>query len=627
MSDGCLQGLDRGARQNPGDLDAQARLVLERVRRGREIRAQDLIIALRTQKREEVLNLLTGANIPENERAVLFVREIRNHYREARATLDYYELVDGDDLLAPDEAFVIEVLLDHLGSHPEHIEAIGQMQKPVLQLIPVYAHEGAGFQRMVEAIDAHRRGGQLDTTVDPDLAERWGMNEEVSPNHRRILGWQVAITEGQTVLPEESNPYAGQRLENQLEQWQQDCTRRGLRLCDKRAYALLKMQELRQSDEAIPLAEVGVFLCWTVLEDLSRESGSFVPGGYLLRSMSVSFLAIHPQTEGEIHPMDWPSTCRFRPSVVIDISNKLRFSRFLTQLPEQAQAALDLHDGLGWLRLGEDIPEAERDEAAPDVKRVMAILNSHLQNNEVHRMAIGRMEHPVVQLEPVFEEGLEGLGFIRLLQCFDSQRGDDRETNLVVSMGQGMFGLNRSPSLVVPMCQEALGIVDYFDKTGILNQRQISPEHFPRIIGWKIAVTEGVSVISENELIGQELHEQKRQWNSKYGSQGLHLPNPIRYLLLQMEGRSRGHIDPEHWSVLEEIDLVESWVSDGCWHANKVNISGYRPGSAGHNARYRPTVVIGVEQEIGDKGSDTNLASSLRGWLRGKMRELLGYFK
>lgn len=327
MSDRGLRGIERRW-QRTGAVEDEASYLGERIRAG-ELSTRALVRAallgspaarlitddfneseledLSQEDMNEVFRLVFGGiEIPERTRE--FLGNIVQHDREARATIDHYGLVEKGDKAPPDRATALKVLMDDLRSTPEHFEAINQMQRPVLQLIPVYEPEGTGFQKMVNALDAHQREGQINTYVRNELRTRWRMTEE---SRGKIVGWQVAVTEGAKVLPQESNPYAGQRLEDQLTQWQQDCKRRNLQLCDKRFYNLLQMQEIRTAPPGTPLGQLGIDPeNWTILEDSTRQTGSLVPYGRWF-AYRVSFYGFDPDVQYV--------GARFRPSVVVDM--------------------------------------------------------------------------------------------------------------------------------------------------------------------------------------------------------------------------------------------------------------------------------------------------------------------
>ena len=302
MSDVELRNLERRFRQTDAP-DDEGRLLTARVRAG-QLPNRVLLRAalfgspaarlavgvssegdtedLTQEEMNEVLQLVfRDTEIPARTRE--FLDHLVRHDHEARATLSHYEIVQEGDKAPPDTATALKALMDNLRSNQNHREAINQMQRPVLQLIPVYEPEGVGFQRMVGAIDAHRRGDQINTFVWLELQNRWGMNAEVPG---KIVGWQVAVTEGAKVLPRESNRFLErngriQRLEDQLNQWQEYCKQQGLQLCEKGGYALLQMQETRQAAPGTPLNEMGLDPeNVTYLGDRTRQPGSFVPSGY-----------------------------------------------------------------------------------------------------------------------------------------------------------------------------------------------------------------------------------------------------------------------------------------------------------------------------------------------------------
>lgn len=320
-----------------GNVDDERRFLAERVRQG-QLSNRVLLRAalfgspaallaiggspeaddspLTQDEMNEVLRLVFGGiDLPQRTRE--FLENIVQHDREARSTLTHYELVQARDKAPPDSATALKALMDDLKENQNHREAIAQMNRPVLQFVPVYEPEGAGFQRMVNAYNSHipqrlreileERG--LDPTFTwQDLQARWEMNSE-TPG--KVVGWQVAVVEGAKVLPRGSNPYAGQPVEEQLTQSREDARRQDLQLCDKKKYDLLQMREIQQATPETPLEQLGIDpQNWTILEDPTREHGSFVPSGNWSGSQ-VYFDVSNPGSQDE--------DARFRFAVVVDI--------------------------------------------------------------------------------------------------------------------------------------------------------------------------------------------------------------------------------------------------------------------------------------------------------------------
>jgi hypothetical protein len=264
---------------------------------------------LSQEEMDEVLRLVfRGVDVPERTRA--FLNNIDQQDREARATLNHYELVQEGDKEPPDSATALKALMDDLREHSSHREAIAQMQNPTLQLIPVYTPEGPSFFRLINAIDAHRREGQYETSVSNHLLARWRAYSDVPG---KITGWQVAVTEGAKDLPRESNRFLErngqvQRAEDQLYQWQFYCQEHELELCDNRSYALLQMQEIRQAAQ-VTLYGMGIDQGnETILKDLTRGPNSDLTIG--------SWASSHVQI-AELHRDSRYDNFRFRPAVVV----------------------------------------------------------------------------------------------------------------------------------------------------------------------------------------------------------------------------------------------------------------------------------------------------------------------
>jgi len=310
MADERLREITR--RAAGGDQDAEAQLAVERIRGGQEITTHDFVAVLRSQTKADVVTLLSVANIPEGEKALLFLREIYDRCREAYITLMHYGIVDNEEIDALLLLNATDALLNHLTENPRHFAEIGKMIKPTLQLIPVYKPKGAGFQRMVTALDARRRPGQQETLIISDVRTRWGMppmGEENTATLAKITRWQITVVEGAKVLPRVSNSY-GERLEDQVSKWQKDCKNKGLRLCDRQSYILLQMQELRLTNEQTPLEEAGIdHIPFTSLDDSTGEVESLFRGCW--SGFQVSFSGGHPE--------DRSGYAHFRPSIVVDI--------------------------------------------------------------------------------------------------------------------------------------------------------------------------------------------------------------------------------------------------------------------------------------------------------------------
>lgn len=270
---------------------------------------------------EKVLRLVFGSiNMPRGIRE--FLSNIVQHDRRAREMLSHYELVQKDDVSPPDSAIALKALMDDLREHPAHRKAINEMLTPVFQLVPVYESEGAGFQRLIQAINTHQVQAhqvhplaphQENTSVSSRLRARWEMDTDASG---KIIGWQVVVIEGAKNLPWEYNRFLEkygrvQVLEDQLSQWREYCQEQGLRLCNNKWYALLQMQEIWQAPESTPLIELGMDLeSMTILEDSIAQSGSFFSSG-LCREGQVIFLVINPRERVQY--------ARFRLAVVVDL--------------------------------------------------------------------------------------------------------------------------------------------------------------------------------------------------------------------------------------------------------------------------------------------------------------------
>jgi hypothetical protein len=303
MSDSRLRDLERRW-QASGAVEDEGALLLERVRAGQLEHWTLIQMALLGNPGARFAeSVLETENFP---RAREFLGNILQHDQDGRATLAHYELVEEGDKAPPDTGTALEALFDHLKNNPGHVEAINQMQKPVLQLIPVYKPEGAGFQRMVNALDNHPREGQVNTYVRDELNPRWGMNGE-TPG--KIVGWQVVVVEGDKELSEERNPHWNESIGEQLRLWQEECAQRDLELSNNRSYALLQMREIMTAPAGTPLTQLGIDPnTFTVLKDPTRQAGSLVPSGDWFE-VGARFLESNPGGQAE--------AARFRPAVVV----------------------------------------------------------------------------------------------------------------------------------------------------------------------------------------------------------------------------------------------------------------------------------------------------------------------
>lgn len=319
MSDDAgLRDIERRSQQT-GAIDDEARLLSERIRAG-QVQQWELI--QRALSGDPVARLV--ASVPDTDnlpRIREFLNNLAQHDQEARATLTHYELVQEGDKTPPDTATALTALMDDLRSNQNHREAINQMQRPVLQLVPVYEPEGVGFQRMISAFDDRGRVGQRESYVYDDLMARWGMSGAAG----KIVRWQVVVVEGAKELDQASNPHAGDPLEvesngeltGQLPSWRKHCRDRDLQLCDNRSYELLQMQEFRQAPEGTPLEQLGIdpqridHQTGTVLEDTTRLPGSEVTLGNWYQDR-----VFFREYRRLVFPLN---DVRFRPMVVIDI--------------------------------------------------------------------------------------------------------------------------------------------------------------------------------------------------------------------------------------------------------------------------------------------------------------------
>ena len=204
----------------------------------------------------------------------------------------------------------LKALMDHLQVNPHHLEAINNMHRPVYQLVPVYDHEGAGFRRLVNAIDAHVREGQGETYVRPQLQNVWEMITE----NTMIVDWQVVVTEGKKELAEKSTPFLGngKNVLDVYTDFKSYCEQQGLQLCSKESYSLLQMQQIRQSPSDTLIEELGIDTKGnTLLSDDDDGNMHSIPIGAWDRSLVVAFSVEPPGNPSE--------RMRFRPSVVVKV--------------------------------------------------------------------------------------------------------------------------------------------------------------------------------------------------------------------------------------------------------------------------------------------------------------------
>lgn len=243
------------------------------------------------------------------------------------------------------------------------------------------------------------------------------------------------------------------------------------------------------------------------------------------------------------------------------------FSRFLERLPQQIQAARELHDRYPWLR-GDEVPEEHRDVSRPTPERALSTLSAHLETHPLHRDAIRNMQEPTVQLEPIFKPGEESAGFRRITNAMDARQGAPRRTEIWEQL------------------QNRWNIPDEV------------PQGQGQVIGWNVVVTEGKKNLprENNPWAGQRLDRQLQQWLERDGVHGLHLPNRVRSIISNMgellrDGRSG--IDTDGWALLEDpTQTTGSLVANASWDGGRVRFNGNRPGNRNRPSRLRSSVVV-----------------------------------
>ncbi|MBU1019046.1 hypothetical protein KJ764_03700 [Patescibacteria group bacterium] len=165
-------------------------------------------------------------------------------------------------LIKPDMELVqkptLELVMKLMNLTPEQAQVILKMQDPRLE----FALEDMPFANYVEAINTNKKRGQIDTYVDSDLG--WG-KRPVQQEGQVI--WTPSI--GESAQEIEENPWAGQRLGNQVAQWDQSRPD-WLQSQGRESYSI---RQLRAIEGGNPLDQRN----WSILRDPTQQE--WVPGG------------------------------------------------------------------------------------------------------------------------------------------------------------------------------------------------------------------------------------------------------------------------------------------------------------------------------------------------------------
>ncbi|MFH1299383.1 MAG: hypothetical protein ABII07_06205 [Patescibacteria group bacterium] len=165
-------------------------------------------------------------------------------------------------LIKPDMELVqkptLELVMKLMNLTPEQAQVILKMQDPRLE----FALEDMPFANYVEAINTNKKRGQIDTYVDSDLG--WG-KRPVQQEGQVI--WTPSI--GESAQEIEENPWAGQRLDNQVAQWDQSRPD-WLQSQGRESYAL---RQIRATEGGNPLDRRN----WSILRDPTQQK--WIPGG------------------------------------------------------------------------------------------------------------------------------------------------------------------------------------------------------------------------------------------------------------------------------------------------------------------------------------------------------------
>lgn len=178
-------------------------------------------------------------------------------------------------LIKPDMELVkkpsLKLVMELMNLTLEQAARINQMQNAAMEFaldLP--------FANYVEAINRNKMRGQEDTYIDPDLG--WGKR----PLQREgQVAWTPCI--GESAQEIEENSWAGQRLDNQVAQWDQGRPD-WLLSQDRESYSI---RQIRATGEGNPLDKRN----WSVLRDPTQKE--WIAGGVWYRAR-VRFYGHHP---------------------------------------------------------------------------------------------------------------------------------------------------------------------------------------------------------------------------------------------------------------------------------------------------------------------------------------------
>jgi hypothetical protein len=243
------------------------------------------------------------------------------------------------------------------------------------------------------------------------------------------------------------------------------------------------------------------------------------------------------------------------------------FLNFIVQVPEQADAAISLHDQYKWLR--------KDDEPRPTTQSIESMLVDYLRAHELHRRAIRTINNPRILLEPVIKDYKSwrgdndypySAGFRRLVKALDDRSGQPFRTFIDPYL-QNMWKI---PELV----KENEGGVD----------------------GWRVFITEGSHSLNQknNPCTKQTYFNLRDEWRRTFGKgQKLHSPTKEQYAILNMFYLLRWHIgiDEGDRCMLEE-PACDPLTSLGFWDENKVFFSFDFVDTESDRVSFRPTIIV-----------------------------------
>lgn len=186
----------------------------------------------------------------------------------------------------------------------------------------------------------------------------------------------------------------------------------------------------------------------------------------------------------------------------------------------------------------------EDDKAPPSLANVKSLLAEQLTGEQLE--VVEQMQKPVLQLIPV----ISGERYLEALNSFKPIKVPTKEPKILREQK------NANVSVWI---KDALKRAD--ERDGVSNNK---------IVGWKVAITEGIEApaVFEGDDLGQTLSERLEWFDQEYGSKGVSGADIKRYILLQMRGLAKDNPQPldDIWGeqgtmIMEERGkiLVKVW--------------------------------------------------------------------